>query len=47
MANILKLQMLRSHSISNHVDDPFMSSFSGICPTVNLNGLNQDNFNQR
>ena len=47
MAHILKLQKLHCHSVSNHTDDAFISSFSGICPTINLNGLNQENFNPR
>jgi hypothetical protein len=44
MAKILKLQTLHSHSETNHTDEMFISSFSGICPTVSLNGLHEGYF---
>jgi len=36
MTQVLKLQTLNSHLATTGLEDAFMSSISGLCPTENL-----------
>ncbi len=47
MTQVLKLQTLNSHLATTGLEDAFMSSISGLCPTENLYGLHQLHFEQK